>query len=108
LDVRWFRRSDALRKNGLDVVAIHHHMTQTQPTIFFLHDWGTGPVTSWGLDSKRRLRNSHGHTLQHSRSHGRGMYSEALGERFYLDVLGFTRVEKPQSSRNASRLLVPL
>src|SRR5215207_925763 len=25
----------ALRKNGLQVVAIHHHMTQTQPTIFF-------------------------------------------------------------------------
>ena len=34
----------ALRKNGLDVVAIHHHMTDTQPTIFFLHYWGTGPA----------------------------------------------------------------
>jgi hypothetical protein len=34
----------ALRQNGLDVVAIHHHMTQTQPTIFFLHYWGTGPA----------------------------------------------------------------
>ncbi len=34
----------ALRKNGLEVVAIHHHMLQTQPTIFFLHYWGTGPV----------------------------------------------------------------
>jgi hypothetical protein len=34
----------ALRKNGLDVVAIHHHMTDTQPTVFFLHYWGTGPV----------------------------------------------------------------
>jgi hypothetical protein len=32
----------ALRKNGLDVVAIHHHMTGTQPTIYFLHYWGTG------------------------------------------------------------------
>jgi hypothetical protein len=32
----------ALRQNGLDVVAIHHHMTDTQPTIFFLHYWGTG------------------------------------------------------------------
>ena len=32
----------ALRKSGLDVVAIHHHMTDTQPTIFFLHYWGTG------------------------------------------------------------------
>ncbi len=34
----------ALRRNGLDVVAIHHHMTSTQPTVFFLHYWGTGPV----------------------------------------------------------------
>src|SRR5207247_757998 len=30
----------ALRKNGLDVVAIHHHMVGTRPTIFFLHYWG--------------------------------------------------------------------
>src|SRR5215217_79273 len=35
---------NALRKNGLDVVAIHHHMTGTEPTIFFLHYWGTGPA----------------------------------------------------------------
>lgn len=34
----------ALRRNGLDVVAIHHHMIDTQPTIYFLHYWGTGPV----------------------------------------------------------------
>src|SRR6266550_1358314 len=34
----------ALRKNGIDVVAIHHHMTGTQPTIYFLHYWGTGPT----------------------------------------------------------------
>ncbi len=34
----------ALRKNGLDVVAIHHHMIGTQPTIYFLHYWGTGPA----------------------------------------------------------------
>src|SRR5215218_4647397 len=33
----------ALRKNGLDVVAIHHHMIDTSPTIYFLHYWGTGP-----------------------------------------------------------------
>ena len=34
----------ALRANGLDIVAIHHHMTTTQPTIYFLHYWGTGPA----------------------------------------------------------------
>jgi hypothetical protein len=33
-----------LRQNGIDVVAIHHHMTGTQPTIYFLHYWGTGPA----------------------------------------------------------------
>ncbi len=34
----------ALRANGLDVVAIHNHMTGTQPAVFFLHYWGTGPA----------------------------------------------------------------
>jgi len=33
-----------LRKNGLDVVAIHHHMTNDRPVIVFLHYWGTGPA----------------------------------------------------------------
>src|ERR1043166_2071764 len=33
----------ALRANGLNVVAIHNHMTG-EPTIFFLHYWGTGPT----------------------------------------------------------------
>jgi hypothetical protein len=32
----------ALRANGLDVVAIHHHMTGTQPAVIFLHYWGKG------------------------------------------------------------------
>jgi hypothetical protein len=34
----------ALRANGLNVVAIHNHMTTTQPAIYFLHYWGTGPA----------------------------------------------------------------
>jgi hypothetical protein len=34
----------ALRGNGIDVVAIHHHMTGTDPEIFFLHYWGKGPA----------------------------------------------------------------
>ena len=33
-----------LRANGLDVVAIHHHMTNDRPVIIFLHYWGTGPA----------------------------------------------------------------
>ena len=33
-----------LRANGIDVVAIHHHMTDVTPTIVFLHYFGTGPA----------------------------------------------------------------
>ncbi|MBI3693270.1 MAG: DUF1259 domain-containing protein [Acidobacteria bacterium] len=34
----------ALRKNGLDVVAIHHHMIGSRPVVIFLHYWGKGPA----------------------------------------------------------------
>ena len=34
----------ALRSNGLNVVAVHNHMIDTQATIYFLHYWGTGPA----------------------------------------------------------------
>lgn len=34
----------ALRSHGLEVVAIHHHMIGSRPTIIFLHYWGTGPA----------------------------------------------------------------
>jgi hypothetical protein len=33
-----------LRSNGIDVVAIHHHMTGEQPLVIFLHYWGRGPA----------------------------------------------------------------
>src|SRR5262249_47304761 len=33
-----------LRRNGIDVVAIHHHMTGSRPVIIFLHYWGKGPA----------------------------------------------------------------
>jgi hypothetical protein len=45
----------ALRKNGIDVVAIHHHMTSTQPTIYFLHYWGTGPAEKLATAFKAAL-----------------------------------------------------
>jgi hypothetical protein len=35
----------ALRSNGIEIVAIHHHMTATTPTIFFLHYYGTGSAS---------------------------------------------------------------
>jgi hypothetical protein len=34
----------ALRGAGLQVVAIHHHMTTGEPTVYFLHYWGRGPA----------------------------------------------------------------
>jgi len=45
----------ALRKNGLDVVAIHQHMTDTRPTIYFLHYWGTGPADKLAAGFKAAL-----------------------------------------------------
>ena len=33
-----------LRSHGIEVVAIHHHMIGSQPTVIFLHYWGQGPV----------------------------------------------------------------
>ncbi len=34
----------ALRSHALEVVAIHHHMIGSSPTIIFLHYWGQGPA----------------------------------------------------------------
>jgi hypothetical protein len=45
----------ALRGHGLEVVAIHHHMTGTEPTIFFLHYWGTGPIDKLAAGFKAAL-----------------------------------------------------
>ena len=45
----------ALRQNGIDVVAIHHHMLDTRPTIYFLHYWGTGPVEKLATAFKAAL-----------------------------------------------------
>src|SRR5688572_2128534 len=34
----------ALRKNRINIVAIHHHMTHESPRMLFLHYWGKGKV----------------------------------------------------------------
>ena len=44
----------ALRSNGLNVVAIHTHMTG-QPTLYFLHYWGTGPADKLASGFKAAL-----------------------------------------------------
>jgi Domain of Unknown Function (DUF1259) len=45
----------ALRSHGLDVVAIHHHMTNTKPMIIFLHYWGRGPADKLATGFKAAL-----------------------------------------------------
>jgi hypothetical protein len=45
----------ALRKNGIAVVAIHHHMTDTRPAVYFLHYWGTGTVDKLAAAFKAAL-----------------------------------------------------
>lgn len=45
----------ALRKNGLDVVSIHQHMIGTEPAIYFLHYWGTGPADKLAAGFKEAL-----------------------------------------------------
>jgi hypothetical protein len=55
----------ALRSNGINVVAIHQHMTTTQPTIYFLHYWGTGSTEKLASAFKAALselgKPAHGH-----------------------------------------------
>jgi len=41
-----------LRKHGLEVVAIHHHMTNDRPMIIFLHYWGIGPADKLAMGFK--------------------------------------------------------
>jgi len=45
----------ALRSNGLDVVAIHHHMINSRPVVIFLHYWGRGPAEKLATGFKAAL-----------------------------------------------------
>jgi len=45
----------ALRSHGLDVVAIHHHMIETQPVVIFLHYWGRGSAEKLAVGFKAAL-----------------------------------------------------
>ena len=45
-----------LRKNGIDVVAIHHHMTEEKPVVIFLHYWGRGPAEKLATAIQGRSR----------------------------------------------------
>jgi hypothetical protein len=45
----------ALRSNGINIVAIHNHMTGEQPRIVFLHYWGVGPTEQLAKGLKAAL-----------------------------------------------------
>lgn len=45
----------ALRAHKLNVVAIHHHMLGTQPTVIFLHYWGRGSAEELALGFRGAL-----------------------------------------------------
>ncbi len=45
----------ALRKSGINVVAIHHHMVEETPRILFLHYWGQGKTTDLAKGLKAAL-----------------------------------------------------
>src|SRR5438874_7258952 len=42
----------SMRKEGINIVAIHHHMSEEQPKVLFLHYWGRGKAE----DLARTLR----------------------------------------------------
>ena len=45
----------ALRGGGINVVAIHHHMTHEEPRYVFLHYWGKGPALELAKKLKAAL-----------------------------------------------------
>jgi hypothetical protein len=45
----------SLRDDGINIVAIHHHMTGETPRILFLHYWGRGEVGSLAQAVRRAL-----------------------------------------------------
>jgi hypothetical protein len=61
----------ALRKNGINIVAIHNHMIGSSPDIYFLHYWGKGSATT--LASGFREAIDH---LGAQRSSGKGLTSD--------------------------------
>jgi hypothetical protein len=45
----------SLRAEGINVVAIHHHMTHEEPRTLFLHYWGKGQAASLARSLKKTL-----------------------------------------------------
>jgi hypothetical protein len=45
----------ALRASGINIVAIHSHMTQESPRILFLHYWGRGKAVDLATAVKKAV-----------------------------------------------------
>lgn len=45
----------AMRKEGINIVAIHQHMSHEQPRYLFLHYWGKGKAVDLAQSLKRVL-----------------------------------------------------
>src|SRR6266571_4817708 len=56
----------ALRKNNLDVVAVHSHMLGEEPRIIFLHYYGTGPAETLAQGFRAALDElgKHAHSMR--------------------------------------------
>ena len=62
----------ALRKNRLEVVAVHNHMLGEEPRMVFLHYLGTGPAPELAQGFRAALDElgMHGRTLKGKRRRG--------------------------------------
>jgi hypothetical protein len=49
----------ALRRGGINVVAIHQHMTHEEPRILFLHFWGNGSTDALAKTIKAAIATQH-------------------------------------------------
>lgn len=45
----------SLRKENINIVAIHHHMTMEEPRYLFLHYWGKAPAATLAASLKKTL-----------------------------------------------------
>jgi hypothetical protein len=45
----------ALREHGIEITAIHNHMLNDQPRLFFLHFWGNDDVSRIAAGVKAAL-----------------------------------------------------
>lgn len=46
---------NALRRNGIEVTALHNHLSQEEPRLFFLHFWGNAEAVQLATGLKQAL-----------------------------------------------------